>query len=90
MPKYIIERSLPGAGSLTAAELQAIAQKSCTVLQRLGPRINWIESFVTADKIYCVYDSPDENLIRVHAKDGGFPVDSIAEVATVISPATAR
>jgi hypothetical protein len=90
MPKFIIERELPGAGSLSAQDLQNISQSSCAILNDMGPRIQWLESFVTADKIYCVYIAPDENAIREHAQKGGFPANSIARVTTVIGPTTAE
>jgi hypothetical protein len=90
MPKFVIERVVPGAGDLTPEELSAIALKSCSVLRKLGPQIHWLESFVTADKIYCVYIAPDEATVREHAKLGGFPADSIAEVLRVIDPTTAE
>ena len=90
MPKYIIEREIPGAGNLSAAELKAVSQKSCGVLDRLGPKIQWIESYVTGDKIYCVYVAPNEQLIREHAKQGGFPANRISEIKTVIDPTTAE
>lgn len=88
MPKYIIEREIPGAGLLTANELQEIAQKSCCVLQDMGSKIQWLESYVTADKIYCVYISPSKEAIRTHAEQGGFPANSIAEITTIIDPTT--
>lgn len=88
MPKYIIERNIPGAGELSATELQQISQKSCCVLNEMGPQIQWLESFVTADKIYCVYIAPDEQSIRTHAERGEFPANSIAEVKTIIDPTT--
>ena len=90
MPKYIIERNIPNLGKLSAAELQAISQKSCDVLQSLGPRIQWLESFVTDNKLYCVYIAPNEEMIRRHAAQGGFPADSIAAIRTVIDPTTAE
>ena len=90
MPKYIIEREFPGAGKLSADELKAVSQKSCAVLNHLGPRIQWVESYVTADKLYCVYVSPSEQLIREHAQQGGFPANKIAEVKSVIDPTTAE
>jgi hypothetical protein len=90
MPKYVIERNLPGAGSLSPEQLQAISQKSCGVLRNLGPQIEWLHSYVTGDKIYCVYKAPNEEMIREHAKQGGFPANRISEVTTMISPATAR
>ena len=89
MPKYVIERELPGAGGLSAEQLAGISQKSCSVLDALGPEIQWIESYVTGDKIYCVYTAPDEQLIRRHAEQGGFPANRISEVRTTISPRTA-
>lgn len=89
MPKYVIERELTGAGDLSSQQLQAISQKSCGVLNQLGPEIQWIESYVTQDKIYCVYTAPNEELILEHAKQGGFPANRVSEVRTMISPATA-
>jgi hypothetical protein len=89
MPQYVIERTLPGAGSLSQEQLVAISQKSCGVLQELGPTIKWEHSYVTGDKIYCVYNAPNAEIIRQHAHMGGFPADSIEEVKTIISPATA-
>lgn len=89
MPKYVIERELPGAGSLTAEQLQGISQKSCSVLHGLGPQIQWVHSYVTGDKIYCVYISPNEELVREHARQGGFPANRISEVKALISPTTA-
>ncbi len=90
MPKYIIEREMPGAGSLSAAELQAASQTSCGVLRELGPTIQWVESYVTDDKIYCVYIAPDKRMIEEHAKRGGFPANCISEVRTMIDPTTAE
>ena len=90
MPKFIIEREIPGAGQLSPADLQAISQKSCGVLRELGPQIQWVQSFVTQDKIYCVYVAPDEKLVREHARQGGFPANSVARVFTVIDPTTAE
>ena len=90
MPKYVIERSIPGAGNLSTAELHAISQKSCGVLSNLGPKIQWIHSYVTADKIYCIYIAPDEATVREHAMQGGFPANSIAEVKAIIDPTTAE
>jgi hypothetical protein len=90
MPKYVIEREIPGAGNLTADELKGISQKSCGVLQKLGPQIQWIESFVTGDKIYCVYIAPNEAMVREHAKQGGFPANRVSEVKTVIDPTTSE
>ena len=88
MPKYIIERDIPGAGKLTTEELQQISQKSCYILNDMGPQIQWLESFVTADKIYCIYIAPDEATIRTHAERGEFPANSIAEIKTIIDPTT--
>ena len=89
MPKYVIERTIPGAGKLTATELQAISQKSCGVLRDMGPTIQWVESYVTDDKVYCVYIAPDEQTIRKHAEQGGFPANRIARIRTIIDPTTA-
>jgi hypothetical protein len=89
MPQYVIERTLPGAGSLSHEQLVAISQKSCGVLRELGPAIKWEHSYVTGDKIYCVYTAPNADIVRQHAQMGGFPADSVAEVKTIISPATA-
>lgn len=90
MPKYVIEREIPGAGNLSADDLRAISQKSCGVLQNLGPQIQWVESFVTPDKIYCVYIAPNEEMVREHARLGGFPANRVSEVATVIDPTTSE
>ena len=90
MPRYVIERELPGAGKLTQSELQGISQKSCGVLRELGPSIQWIESYVTEDKIYCVYLAPNKEMIMEHAQKGGFPANRVEEVKNVISPATAE
>jgi cell division inhibitor SulA len=90
MPKYIIEREIPNAGALSAAELKAISQRSCSALQQLGPSIQWVQSFVTEDKITCVYIAPSADLIREHARLGGFPADRILEIATTIDPTTAE
>lgn len=90
MPKFVIEREIPGAGDLTADDFQAISQKSCGVLQGMGPQIQWVESYVTADKIYCIYIAPNSEMVLEHAKQGGFPANSVAEVKTVISPVTAE
>lgn len=90
MPRYVIERELAGAGKLTSQELQAISQKSCGVLNELGPRIQWIESFVTEDKIYCVYQAPNKEMIMAHAEMGGFPANRVEEIKEVISPVTAE
>ena len=90
MPKYVIEREILGAGKLTPQELQGISQKSCSVLQNLGPQIQWVESYVTDDKVYCVYIAPSEDMIRTHAQQGGFPANKISEIRTIIDPTTAE
>ena len=90
MPRYVIERNLPGAGNLSPEQLQAVSQKSCNVLKDLGPRIQWEHSYVTADKIYCVYQADNDDLIREHAAQGGFPANRISEVKTIIDPTTAE
>lgn len=90
MPRYVIEREIPGAGQLSAAELKAIAQKSCGVLEGMGPQIQWQQSYVTGDKVYCVYIAPNEAMIREHARQGGFPADRVSEVAAVIDAVTAE
>lgn len=90
MPKYLIERQLPGAGSMTAEQLRVISQKSCGVLSELGPEIQWQHSYVTGDAIHCVYIAPNEELVREHASKGGFPVTSVMKVATLIDPTTAE
>lgn len=90
MPKYVIEREIPGAGKLSAGELQGIAQKSCSVLKNLGPQIQWVESYVADDKVYCVYIAPNADLIREHARQGGFPANRISEVKRMIDPTTAE
>ncbi len=90
MPKYIIVREIPDAGSLTAADLQGISQKSCSILKNMGPQIQWVESFVTQDKVYCTYIAPNEEEIRKHAQEGGFPANSIAEIKSVIDPTTSE
>ena len=90
MPKYLIEREIPGAGKLSQAELQAVSQKSCTVLQRLGPQIQWVQSYVTGDKVYCVYIAPNEEMVREHARLGGFPANQVSSVKTLIDPTTAE
>ena len=89
MPKYLIERELPGAGNLSQEQLRAISQKSCSVLNHLGPQIQWIESYVTGDKIYCVYRAPNEEMVRKHASQGGFPANKISEITSIIDPSTA-
>ncbi|MBI4459644.1 MAG: DUF4242 domain-containing protein [Acidobacteria bacterium] len=88
MPKYVIERNIPGAGNLSSSELQGIAQKSCDALRSLGPKIQWLHSYVTDDKIYCVYIAPNAELVREHARKGGFPADRVSEVKTIIDPTT--
>jgi hypothetical protein len=90
MPKYVIERELLGAGKIPPADLQAISQKSCGVLQGLGPQIQWVQSYVTDDKIYCIYIAPNKEMVLEHAKQGGFPANSVAEVITMIDPTTAE
>jgi hypothetical protein len=90
MPKYVIEREIPGAGKLTPQELQAISQKSCGVLRDLGPQIQWVQSYVTDDKVYCVYIAPNEKMVRDHASQGGFPANRISEVKSMIDPTTAE
>ena len=90
MPKYVIERELPGAGNLSAEELQGVAQASCDVLKNLGPQIQWVQSYVTDDKIYCVYIAPNEELIREHASQGGFPANKVSQVKNIIDPTTAE
>lgn len=90
MPKYVIEREIPGAGDLTAMELQGISAKSCDILQEMGPTIQWVESYVTGNKIYCIYIAPNEEMVKEHATKGGFPANSIAQVVTKIDPTTAE
>jgi hypothetical protein len=90
MKTYLIERDIPNAGKLTPEQLKAISQKSCSVLQNMGPKIQWLQSYVTGDKIFCVYKAENEDLIREHAKEGGFPANVITEINTTISPATAK
>lgn len=90
MPKYVIEREIPGAGDFTAEDLKEISQKSCGVLDKLGPSIQWIESYVTADKVYCVYRAASTELVQQHAEQGGFPANSIARIHATIEPATAE
>jgi Nickel responsive protein SCO4226-like len=90
MPKFVIERDLAGAGKLPPPELKAISQKSCGVLHSMGPTIQWVQSYVTDDKIYCLYMAPDEETVRLHAHKGGFPADSVARVRSVIDPTTAE
>lgn len=90
MPKYLIEREIPGAGSLSPQDLRAISQKSCSVLGTMGPQIQWLESHVTGDKIYCVYIAPNEAMVREHAAQGGFPANSVSEIKRTIDPTTAE
>lgn len=90
MPKYVIERELPGAGALPAETLQAISQKSCGVLKDMGSQIQWIQSYVTDDKIYCIYLAPNKEMVLEHALQGGFPANSVAEIRTIIDPSTAE
>lgn len=90
MPQFVIEREMPGAGSLGASELQGASQQSCSVLRDMGPEIQWVHSYVTDDKIYCIYRAPSEDLIRQHAETAGFPANSIAQVRNVIDPTTAE
>jgi Protein of unknown function (DUF4242) len=90
MPKYVIEREIPNAGKLSQQELQTISQKSCSVLQKVGPQVQWLESFVTDDKIYCVYIAPNEEMVREHARQGGFPANRISAIRTEIDPTTAE
>jgi len=90
MPKFVIEREIKGAGKLPKQELQAISQKSCSVLQSMGPKIQWVQSYVTDDKIYCVYNAPDEATVREHARLGGFPANVVSRVRTIIDPTTAE
>ena len=90
MPKYVIEREIPGLGKLTQRELAAASQKSCTVLQNLGPRIQWLESYVTDDKLYCIYISPNEEMIQEHARESGFPASRVSVIRAIIDPTTAE
>jgi hypothetical protein len=90
MPKYVIEREIPGAGKLCPEELKGISQKSCGVLREMGPQIQWVHSYVTDDKLYCVYIAPDEASVREHAKRGGFPANKISKVARIIDPTTSE
>ncbi len=90
MPRYVIERKIPGAGKFTEEQLVGISQKSCGVLDKLGPSIQWVESFVTEDHIYCVYQAPNKEIIKQHAEQGGFPADNIEEIKNVINPVTAE
>jgi hypothetical protein len=90
MPKYVIERLIPGAGKMSSDELRAISVRSCNVLNKLGPTITWVQSYVTDNKIYCVYIAPNEEMVREHARLGGFPVTHISTVTTLIDPATSE
>jgi hypothetical protein len=90
MPKFVIEREIPGAGKLTPEQLKAISQTSCGVLGKLGTQIQWVHSYVTTDKIYCIYNAPNEEMVREHAKLGGFPANSVSRVAAIIDPTTAE
>lgn len=90
MPKYVIEREIPGAGNLSAEQLKSISQTSCGVLSNMGPKIQWVHSYVTTDKIYCVYTAPNEEMVREHAKQGGFPANSVSRVSNIIDPVTAE
>ena len=90
MPKFVIEREIPGAGSLSALQLQGVAEKSCSVLRNLGPQIQWLHSYVTENKIYCVYIAPNEEIVREHARMGGFPANSVSQVLRIIDPTTAE
>ena len=90
MPKFVIEREIPGAGKLSPEQLQAISQKSCSVLRELGPQIQWLHSYVTEDKIYCVYIAPDEDTIRKHAQQGGFPANRVSRIQSIIDPTTSE
>jgi hypothetical protein len=90
MPKFLIEREIPGAGKLTQEQLKGISQTSCGVLSKMGPQIQWVQSYVTGDKIYCIYNAPNEEMVREHAKQGGFPANSVNRIATIIDPTTAE
>jgi Protein of unknown function (DUF4242) len=90
MPKFVIEREIPGAGKLSAEQLKAISQTSCGVLSKMGPQIQWVHSYVTSEKIYCIYNAPNEEMVREHAKQGGFPANSVSQVAVIIDPTTAE
>ena len=90
MPKFVIERHIPGVGKLTPEQLKGISQTSCGVLSKMGPKIQWIQSYVTGDKIYCIYIAPDEKTVREHAEQGGFPANSVSEIAAIIDPTTAE
>ena len=90
MPKFVIEREIPGAGKLTAEQLKGISQTSCGVLSKMGPQIQWVHSYVTGDKIYCIYIEPNEEMVREHAQQGGFPANSVSKVSAIIDPTTAE
>ena len=90
MPKYVIEREIPDAGMLTADQLKGISQTSCGVLNKMGPQIQWVQSYVTENKIYCIYNAPNEEMVREHAKQGGFPANSVSKVSVIIDPTTAE
>jgi hypothetical protein len=90
MPKYVIEREIPGAGDLTSEQLKGISQTSCGVLEKLGPKIQWVHSYVADDKIYCIYNAPNEEMVREHAKQGGFPANLVSKVSMIIDPTTAE
>lgn len=90
MPKYVIEREIPGAGNLSPQELQSVSQTSCNVLRKMGPDIQWVQSYVTGDKVYCIYIAPNEEMIKEHALEGGFPANSISEIKTTIDPTTSE
>lgn len=90
MPKYVIEREIPGAGNLSPEELKAISQKSCGVINQMGPQIQWVQSYVTNDKVYCIYNAPNEDMIREHAAQGGFPANSVSKITGIIDPVTAE
>ncbi len=90
MPKFVIERDLPGAGALTPEQLHGVAEKSCSVLQNLGPRIQWVHSYVTDNKIYCIYIAPNEEMVREHARQGGFPATKVSQIRSIIDPTTSE
>jgi len=90
MPKYVIERDIPGAGMIPPAELKAISQKSCSVLGKMGPQVQWVHSYVTGDRIYCIYNAPNEEAVREHARQGGFPANRVSAVTSIIDPVTAE
>lgn len=90
MPKFVIEREIPGVGQMTSNDLQAVSRKSCDVLQAMGPRVQWVQSYVTGDKIYCIYNAESEEQVREHARRGGFPANSVSRVTAVIDPTTAE